>query len=146
MQPEAFSAEAWTWLGHSYAFVSVNYHGSITFGREAQKSNQGALGAVEIDDLVAARDWVVAEGVARPDQVLATGRSCGGCPTLQAMGRRPEPWAGGISIGAIADYALMYEDQAHTNLGAQSSFFGGPPEAARVVSPITYVQPFAGPC
>jgi dipeptidyl aminopeptidase/acylaminoacyl peptidase len=146
---EGFSAEAQAWLDHGFAFMSVNYHGSTTFGRDFQQSIQGALGTVEVDDMAAARAWAVGEGVARPDQVLVSGLSYGGYLTLQAMGRRPELWAGGIATVAIADWALMYEDQAPTLRGSQVAFFGGTPDetayATRVASPITYADDFAAP-
>jgi dipeptidyl aminopeptidase/acylaminoacyl peptidase len=81
--------------------------------------------------------------------VLLTGGSYGGYLTLLGMGKRPDLWAGGVAEVAIADWRLMYEDQAETLRGYQRSLFGGTPDekpdAHRASSPITYVQNYRVP-
>jgi dipeptidyl aminopeptidase/acylaminoacyl peptidase len=80
---------------------------------------------------------------------LLTGGSYGGYLTLQALGRRPDLWAGGMAQVAIADWALMYEDEAETLRGYQRSLFGGAPEEipeqTRISSPITYAADLRAP-
>ena len=82
-----------------------------------------------------------------PPAILKTGGSYGGYLTLLSLGKRPELWAGGMAMVAIADWTLMYEDQAGTLRGYQRSLFGGTPEekpeAHRKASPITYAENFA---
>ncbi|MCB8963281.1 MAG: S9 family peptidase [Ardenticatenales bacterium] len=145
----AFHAEAQAWLDHGFAFMSVNYRGSITFGKAYEEAIWGNLGDWEIDDMAAARAWAVANGIAQPDAVLLIGGSYGGYLTLQALGRRPELWAGGMADVAIADWRLMYEDQAETLRGYQRALFGGGPETAGAAydksSPITYAAQYAAP-
>ena len=85
-----FQAEAQSWLDHGFAFLSVNYRGSITFGKAYEEAIWGNLGEWEIDDMAAARAWAVANGIAQPEAVLLIGGSYGGYLTLQAMGRRPD--------------------------------------------------------
>ena len=85
----------------------------------------------------------------KPDAVILTGGSYGGYLTLQTLGKRPELWAGGIAEVAIADWRLMYEDQAETLRGYQRALFGGTPdetaEATRTGSPITYADAVEAP-
>ena len=54
-----------------------------------------------------------------------------------------------MAIVAIADWTLMYEDQAGTLRGYQRSIFGGTPdelpEAHRAASPITYAADIQAP-
>ena len=149
VETEAFSAFAQAWLDHGFAYISVNYRGSITFGREFEQAIWGNLGDAEVDDMAAAYHWAVQHHIAHPDAVLLTGGSYGGYLTLQAMGRWPELWAGGMAQVAIADWVLMYEDQAETLRGYQRSLFGGTPdekpEAHRKSSPITYVEDIKAP-
>ena len=87
--------------------------------------------------------------IAQPDAVLLTGGSYGGYLTLQALGRRPELWAGGMAGIAIADWATMYEDEAESLRGYQRALFGGAPdevpEATRKASPITYADQVNAP-
>ncbi|MFW5772813.1 MAG: prolyl oligopeptidase family serine peptidase, partial [Phototrophicaceae bacterium] len=112
VQTETFSPAAQAWLDHGFAWMSVNYRGSTTFGRDFERAILGNLGDVEVDDMAAAVKWLVDNGVARKDAILVSGGSYGGYLTLQSMGRRPDLWAGGMGIVAIADWSLMYEDQA----------------------------------
>jgi len=81
--------------------------------------------------------------------VLVTGWSYGGYLTLQSLGTRPELWAGGMAGIAIADWGVMYEDEAETLRGYQRGLFGGAPkdvpEATRTSSPITYADQVRAP-
>lgn len=146
---EIFDSQAQAWLDHGFAWMSVNYRGSITFGKDFERAIWGNLGQVEVDDMAAARDWAVENRIADPGAILLTGWSYGGYLTLQGMGRRPDLWAGGMAGIAIADWVLMYEDQAETLRGYQRSLFGGTPEEApeahRVASPITYAEQVRAP-
>ena len=144
-----FSPGAQAWLDHGFAFFSLNYHGSTTFGKPFEKSIWGNLGDLEVQDMAAAYQWLVDNKVAQPDAVLLTGGSYGGYLTLQALGRRPELWAGGMAGIAIADWATMYEDEAESLRGYQRALFGGAPdevpEATRKASPITYAEQVRAP-
>ena len=146
---EAFSPASQAWLDHGFAWLSINYHGSITFGREFEKSIWGNLGDLEVQDMAAAYHWLVDNDIAQPDAVLVTGGSYGGYLTLQALGKEPSLWAGGMASIAIADWKLMYEDEADTLRGYQRALFGGAPdevpEATRKSSPITYAENINAP-
>lgn len=52
--------------------------------------------------MAGAHAYLVERGVAKPDQILLTGGSYGGYLTLQGLGVRPELWAGGMGVVAIA--------------------------------------------
>ena len=112
-------------------------------------ANLGDLGHWEVEDMVAARAWLVAQGIARSEQVLLTGGSYGGYLTLLGLGKRPELWAGGMALIAIADWAIQYEDSAETLKGYQVALFGGTPqerpELYAAASPITYVERVRAP-
>ncbi|HSL44745.1 MAG TPA: prolyl oligopeptidase family serine peptidase [Anaerolineales bacterium] len=144
-----FSPGAQCWLDHGFAFFSLNYHGSTTFGKPFEKSIWGNLGDLEIQDMAAAYKWLVDNKIAQPDAVLLTGGSYGGYLTLQALGRRPELWAGGMAGIAIADWKTMYEDESESLRGYQRALFGGAPEevpeATRKSSPITYAEQVQAP-
>jgi dipeptidyl aminopeptidase/acylaminoacyl peptidase len=144
-----FSPEAQCWLDHGFAFFTLNYHGSITFGKAFEKSIWGNLGDLEVQDMAAVYKWLVESGIAQPDAILLTGESYGGYLTLQALGRRPELWAGGMAEIAIADWKTMYEDEAESLRGYQRALFGGAPdevpEATRKSSPITYAEQVQAP-
>lgn len=146
---ETFLPRSQAWLDHGFAFCTINYHGSTTFGKDFEKSIWGNLGHLEVDDMAAAYQWLVDQGIAMPDSVMITGWSYGGYLTLQAIGKRPDLWAGGMAGIAIADWKLMYEDQAETLRGYQRALFGGTPDetpdATRTSSPITYAENIKAP-
>lgn len=149
VQWNAFSPASQAWLDRGFAYLSINYRGSITFGRDFEQQIWGDLGHWEVEDMVAARDWLIARDIARADQVLLTGWSYGGYLTLQALGTRPDLWAGGMAGIAIADWTAQYEDEAETLKGYQAAIFGGTPEEKpqqyAASSPITYAAHVTAP-
>src|SRR3990170_2605577 len=152
--PQDFSAEVFdpgsqAWLDHGFAYLSINYRGSTTFGKEFEESIWGHPGDYEVEDMAAAHAWLLAQGIAHRDQVLLTGASYGGYLTFHALGKRPDLWAGGMGLVAIGDWALMYEDAADSLRGYERALFVGTPEeksdAYRTSSPITYAEHVRAP-
>lgn len=149
VETDNFSPAAMAWVDHGFAYCTVNYRGSTTFGKAFQDKILGDLGHWEVEDIVAARNWLVAHHIAIPGQILLTGWSYGGFLTLQSLGKYPDLWAGGMAGIAIADWRLMYEDQADTLRAVQVSLFGGTPqekpEQHAISSPITYAEAVRAP-
>jgi dipeptidyl aminopeptidase/acylaminoacyl peptidase len=146
---DSYSPNSQMWLDHGFAFLSINYRGSTTFGKPFEEQIWRDLGHWEVEDMVAARDWLIQQGIALPDAILLTGWSYGGYLTLQALGTRPELWAGGMAGVAIADWAVQYEDTAAMLRGYQVAIFGGTPaeypERYAASSPITYAEQVRAP-
>ncbi len=142
VRTEVFMPESQAWLDHGFAWLSVNYRGCATFGREFESRIFGDVGHWEVEDIVAARSWLLEQGIARPDAVLLTGWSYGGFLTLMTLGKRPSLWAGGMAGVAIADWSIQYEDSAEMLRGFQVALFGGAPEEVperyAAGSPISY--------
>ncbi len=149
VQMEEFAAEAQAWLDHGFAWLSINYRGSTTFGREFRQQIWADLGHWELEDMVAAHDWLIREGIAHPDQIFPSGWSYGGYLTLLALGRRPELWAGGMAGVAIADWSLLFEDSSDTLKGYCAAMFGGTPAEKPALyaasSPIADVEQVQAP-
>ena len=146
---EMFSPASQAWLDHGYAFCSINYRGSTTFGRDFEQAIWGRLGEVEVEDIDYGVRWLVEQGIADPDATLITGGSYGGYLTLMSLGTRPELFAGGIGQVVVADWVGMYYQQAETLRTYLDGLFGGPPEEKQDVyvksSPITYVENLKAP-
>jgi len=144
-----FSPESQAWLDHGFAFLTINYRGSTTFGRGFQEKIWGNPGHWEVEDMVAARDWLIKSNIAKPDQIFLTGWSYGGYLTLQALGKYPDLWAGGMAGIAIADWALSYEDSADTLKAYCVALFAGVPADKpgqyAASSPITYIENVKAP-
>ena len=146
---ESYDPIGQAWLDHGYAYLTINYRGSTTFGRAFKEQIWGDLGHWEVEDMVAARDWLVGEGIARPDAILVTGASYGGYLTLMALGKRPDLWAGGMALVAPADLATEFYDGTDWSKGYLTAMMGGTPEELpaqyAASSPITYAERVAAP-
>jgi len=146
---ERFSPNSQSWLDHGFAFLSINYHGSTTFGREFQEKIRGHIGYWELEDMVAARNWLVENNIAIPNQIFLTGWSYGGYLTLYGLGKRPDLWVGGLAGVAFGDYVIAYEDEAEMLKAYDRGLMGGTPqekpEEYKASSPITYVEQVKAP-
>lgn len=149
VQTNSFDPVAQAWLDHGFAFLTINYRGSTTFGRAFQEQIWGNLGHWELEDMVAARNWLVEQQIAPPDAIFLHGASYGGYLTLWGLGRRPNLWAGGMALVPVTDMLSDYEDASEALKGAMRAWMGGPPEQKRdqyiASSPITYAEQVQAP-
>jgi pimeloyl-ACP methyl ester carboxylesterase len=149
VRDEAFMPSSQAWLDHGFAYFTINYRGSTTFGRDFEKKIIGDLGHWEVQDMVAGRNFLLENKISIPDQIFLTGWSYGGYLTLHAMGLYPELWAGGAGGVVVADWATEYEDESESLRGYDIALFGGPPSEKRDLyvkaSPITYVENLKAP-
>ena len=80
-----------------YHALSVNYRGSIGFGKQHLLAGEGEWYAAMQDDLVDAVRWAIAEGIADPDRIAIMGASYGGYAALAGLTRDPELFAAAIA-------------------------------------------------
>ncbi|HEX8497227.1 MAG TPA: prolyl oligopeptidase family serine peptidase [Actinomycetales bacterium] len=141
---DAFGAYASAWVDHGYAFVQVNYRGSTGYGSAWRDALEARVGHVELEDVRAVRDHLVATGVADPDRLVLAGASWGGFVTLLGLGVDPDGWSLGLAGVPVADYVAAYEDEMEGLKAFDRSLFGGSPEQVPEryadSSPITYVD------
>ena len=144
-----FDATSQAWLDHGFAFLTVNYRGSTGFGREFQEKINGDVGHWELEDMLAARRWLIDQGIAHPDRILLEGGSYGGFLTVWALSQAPDLWAGGVAPVAIVDWTLNYEDSSAAMKGWAHMIFDGTPqqkpELYRSRSPLTHVAAIQAP-
>jgi len=87
------------WLANrGYAVLSVNYRGSIGFGKSFINAGDGQWAAKMHNDLLDAVDWAVREQIAIPDKVAIYGGSYGGYATLVGLTFTPDRFACGVDI------------------------------------------------
>lgn len=146
---DTFSPATQAWLDHGFAYLTINYRGSLTFGPDFQQKIYGQPGLWELEDLAAARNWLIEAGVAHPQRLLLTGQSYGGYLTLLALGKQSPLWAGGLAAMPITDWAMLYEDGAPLMRAYQVGLFGGPPlktsAQTTASSPLTYAAQVQAP-
>jgi dipeptidyl aminopeptidase/acylaminoacyl peptidase len=146
---DVFRAYPSAWVDHGYAVVQVNYRGSTGYGTAWRNALEARVGHVELEDVVAVRDHLVAAGIADGDRVVLAGGSWGGYLTLLGLGTYPDRWAAGLAAVPVADYLAAYEDEMEALKAFDRSLFGGSPadvpERYTDSSPLTYVDAVRAP-
>ena len=97
------------WTSRGIAVVDVNYGGSTGYGRPFRRQLDGQWGVVDVDDCVAAAQFLADRGDADPDRLLIRGGSAGGFTTLAALAFR-DTFAAGASHYGVADLMALATD------------------------------------
>jgi dipeptidyl aminopeptidase/acylaminoacyl peptidase len=97
------------WTSRGFAVVDVNYGGSTGYGRDYRNQLRDAWGIVDVDDCVAAAEWLAEQGRVDPDRMVIRGGSAGGYTTLAALTFR-SVFAGGASHFGVADAEALARD------------------------------------
>ncbi len=146
---EYFMPGCQAWLDHGFAWLAINYRGSTGFGSPFREKIWGDIGHWEVEDIVAARKWLIEKSVADAGQILLHGWSYGGYLTLLALGKYPDIWAGGMAGTATVDWAMEFEDLSDPMKGYSVAIFGGTPaekpEQYAASSPMTYLERVKAP-
>jgi dipeptidyl aminopeptidase/acylaminoacyl peptidase len=127
----------------------VNYRGSTGYGSAWRDAIEHSPGFIELADIAAVRDHLVADGVIDPARCVLSGGSWGGFLTLLGLGTQPQLWAAGSAAVPVADYVAAFEDEMEGLKAFDRSLFGGSPaevpDAYRKASPLTYVDQVRAP-
>ena len=105
----ALSPEIQFWTSRGIAVVDVNYRGSSGFGRAYRTSLDGNWGVFDVDDCVAAAEFLAQRGEIDPDRVMIRGGSAGGYTTLAALAFR-DVFKAGASYYGIGDLGDLARD------------------------------------
>jgi dipeptidyl aminopeptidase/acylaminoacyl peptidase len=97
------------WTSRGFAVIDVDYAGSTGYGRAYRELLHGQWGVRDVADCAAAARFAVAEGVADPARLVATGGSAGGYTTLCLLTFRDE-FAAGASHYGIGDLEALARD------------------------------------
>ncbi|MEV0586026.1 prolyl oligopeptidase family serine peptidase [Nonomuraea sp. NPDC050310] len=89
--------------------LDLNFGGSTGYGRAYRERLRGQWGVVDVEDTVAAAEWLLAQGLA--GQVAVRGGSSGGW-TVMATCCRSDAFAGGVSYYGVSALAPL---NAHTH-------------------------------
>jgi dipeptidyl aminopeptidase/acylaminoacyl peptidase len=140
-----FSLQKQYWTSRGFAIVDVNYGGSTTYGRDYRRRLNGQWGVVDLQDCVAAVDFLVAQGRVDGDRVAIRGGSAGGFTTLAALAFT-DRFRAGASYFGIADIAALAADSHKFESRYDVSLVGPPDEALyRARSPIHHLDRFSEP-
>jgi dipeptidyl aminopeptidase/acylaminoacyl peptidase len=142
-----FSIAKQYWTSRGIAIVDVNYRGSTGYGRAYRQELNGQWGIVDLEDAVAATQYLVGQGKADPERLLIRGGSAGGFTTLSALAFT-DVFAAGANYYGVSDLTALAEHTHKFESRYLDSMVGPYPEAADVYaarSPINALDGFNSP-
>ncbi len=132
-----------------YLFFTINFRGSTGYGRAFQEAINGHPGELELEDMAAARQYLIERELIEPNRIMLTGGSYGGYLTLMGLTRQPELWRAGFALVPLCNFVLMYEDANQRLKGWARMLLGGTPDERREQyvksSPISQVEHLRAP-
>jgi dipeptidyl aminopeptidase/acylaminoacyl peptidase len=129
------------------AVVDVDYGGSTGYGRAYRQQLNGAWGVVDVDDCVAAAEFLADRGDVDRERMAIAGGSAGGYTTLVALTER-DVFAAGISRFGVGDLETMTRDTHKFESRYLDRLVGPYPEAAetyRERSPVHHLDRISCP-
>jgi len=94
-----------------YFVIAPNYRGSTGYGKEFQQANLFDMGGGDLQDVVAAADWIKQTGYIDPKKVIVMGGSYGGYMSMMAVTKAPDVWAAGVPIVPFVNYFTEIENE-----------------------------------
>lgn len=140
-----FSFTRQYWTSRGFAVVDVNYGGSTGYGREYRQRLDGQWGVVDLQDTVAAVDYLIAEGKVDPDKIAIRGGSAGGYLVLAALAFTDRFDVGANYFG-VADIAALAATSHKFEKKYDVTLVGPPNQKLyRERSPIFHLERFTEP-
>jgi dipeptidyl aminopeptidase/acylaminoacyl peptidase len=94
-----------------YFVIAPNYRGSTGYGKDFQNANLFDMGGGDLQDVVAAADWIKQTGYIDPKKVIVMGASYGGYMSMMAVTKAPEMWAAGVPIVPFVNFFTEIENE-----------------------------------
>ena len=135
------------WTSRGIAVVDVDYRGSTGYGRRYRRALDGAWGVADVEDCVAAAEFLADRGDVDPRRLMIRGGSAGGFTVLAALALH-DTFAAGASRYGIADLEALAADTHKFESRYLDRLVGPYPEARDVYldrSPIHHLEGFDAP-
>ena len=109
------SRDIWTYnpehqffASRGYAVLSMNFRGSLGYGRNHVKMANGQWGRKMQDDVTDSVKWAVEQGYADPDNVCIYGASYGGYAVMAGITKTPELYKCAVNYVGVTDMGLLF--------------------------------------
>jgi len=135
-------------VDRGFAVFAPNVRGSSGYGREYLDLDNVRRRMDSVEDIRAAREWLVDEGGADPDRIGLIGGSYGGFMVLSSMVTYPELWAAGVDIVGIANFVTFLENTSDYRRHLRESEYGSLEEDREFleeISPLNHVDKISAP-
>ncbi|HUB03281.1 MAG TPA: S9 family peptidase [Terriglobales bacterium] len=94
-----------------YLVIAPNYRGSSGYGEEFQRANLFDMGGGDLQDVIAAADWIKQTGYVDPKKVVLMGGSYGGYLTMMGVTKAPDMWAAGVPIVPFVNWFTEIQNE-----------------------------------
>jgi len=94
-----------------YIVIAPNYRGSTGYGKEFQQANLFDMGGGDLQDVLAAADFIKQTGYVDPKKLILMGGSYGGYLTMMGVTKAPEGWAAGIPIVPFVNWFTEIQNE-----------------------------------
>jgi len=131
-----------------YIVIAPNYRGSTGYGKEFQHANLFDMGGGDLQDVLAAAEWIKQTGYVDPKKVVIMGGSYGGYMSMMAVTKAPEVWAAGVPIVPFVNYFTEIENEDPVLREMDIATMGDPEknkDLLRDRSPIFFVDQIKAP-
>lgn len=98
-------------VNQGYIVIAPNYRGSTGYGKEFQHANLFDMGGGDLQDVLAAAEWIKQTGYVDPKKLILMGGSYGGYMTMMGVTKAPEVWAAGVPIVPFVNWFTEIQNE-----------------------------------
>src|SRR5216683_144615 len=135
-------------VNQGYMVIAPNYRGSTGYGKEFQDANLFDMGGGDLQDVLAATNFLKATGYPDPKKLIAMGGSYGGYMTMMAVTKAPDVWAAGVPIVPFVNWFTEMQNEDPVLQQSDRATMGDPeknPDLFRDRSPLFFVDQIKAP-
>ena len=131
-----------------YIVIAPNYRGSTGYGKEFQNANLFDMGGGDLQDVLAAAEWVQQTGYVDPKKLILMGGSYGGYMTMMGITKAPEVWAAGVPIVPFVNWTTEIQNEDPVLQQSDLATMGDPEKNKELYadrSPINFIERVKAP-
>ena len=135
-------------VNQGYMVIAPNYRGSTGYGKAFEDANLFDMGGGDLQDVLAAADFLKETGYPDPKKIIAMGGSYGGYMTMMAVTKAPDVWAAGVPIVSFVNWFTEIEHEDPVLQQSDRATMGDPeknPDLFRDRSPIFFIDNVKAP-
>jgi dipeptidyl aminopeptidase/acylaminoacyl peptidase len=135
-------------VNQGYMVIAPNYRGSSGYGKAFQEANLFDMGGGDLQDILAATDFLLQTGYPDKRKLVVMGGSYGGYLTMMAVTKAPELWAAGVPIVPFVNWFTEMRNEDPILQQSDRATMGDPetnPDFFRERSPLFFVDRIKAP-
>lgn len=135
-------------VNQGYIVIAPNYRGSTGYGKEFQQANLFDMGGGDLQDVLAAADWIKQTGYVDPKKLILMGGSYGGYLTMMGVTKAPDVWAAGVPIVPFVNWFTEIQNEDPVLQQSDLATMGDPEKNKALFedrSPINFIDKVKAP-